>query len=309
MSLSIRTSEDQPSGGCFSNCFGLVLMLIITGLALVFVIAIGAVFLAPRPTGPVSVLLMGTDARADSLGPARTDTMILIVADPATSKVVLISIPRDLWVAIPNHGYNRINTANFFGDAEQPGRGPQLAKQVVSENFGVPVQHHIRIRFQGFVDVIDTLGGVTVDVPRDLDDDRYPTADYGTQHIHIPAGVQKMDGETALIYARSRYSTNDFDRARRQQQILLAAYEKVNSPLTWPRLPLLFSAFLAATESDLSGAEMVSIYRLIQNAGRENIHTLVIDQTLTQPYTTPEGGAVLLPRWDVIRPRLASLLQ
>jgi LCP family protein required for cell wall assembly len=250
------------------------------------------------------------DARAHSPGPSRTDTMILIVADPSTDSAALISIPRDLWVPIPGHGRNRINTANFFGDADQPGNGPLLAKRVVSENFGVPVQYYVRIRFQGFVDVIDTLGGITVDVPRDLDDDHYPTPDYGTQKIHIAAGVQHMDGETALIYARSRYSTSDFDRARRQQQILLAAYDKLNSPLTWPRLPLVFAAFLSATESDMSGAKMVGFYRLLRDAGAAGrISTLVIGQEFTQPYTTPEGSEVLLPRWALIRSRLARLLQ
>jgi len=288
---------------------GMTMMFVLLAIILAIVLSVGANVLTPTPAGRVSVLLLGTDAREDSPGPARTDTMILVTADPAANKVVIISIPRDLWVPIPGHGYNRINTANFFGDIEKPGKGPQLAEQVVADNFGVPVQHYIRVRFSGFVEVIDTLGGVTIEVPRDLEDARYPTADYGYQHVFIPAGVQHMDGETALIYARSRHSTSDFDRARRQQQVLLAAYKEINSPLNWPRFPLLFATFLSATESDMSGAEMLGVGRLIRSAGRENLKTFVVDQRYTQPYTTPQGAAVLLPRWDKIRPDLVALFQ
>ena len=284
-------------------------MLVLVSVILAIIMGIGANVLTPTPSGRVSVLLLGTDARQDSPGPARTDTMILVTADPAANKVVIVSIPRDLWVPIPGHGYNRINTANFFGDIEKPGKGPHLAEQVIADSFGVPVQHYIRVRFSGFVEVIDTLGGVTIDVPRDLEDDRYPTADYGYQHVFIPAGTQHMDGETALIYARSRHGSSDFDRARSQQQVLLAAYKEINSTLNWPRFPLLFATFLSATESDMSGAEMLGVGRLIRSAGRENIKTFVVDQHYTQPYTTPEGAAVLLPRWDKIRPDLVALFQ
>ena len=174
----------------------------------------------------VNILLLGIDQRDNKVdkGPWRTDTMILVSIDPATRSASMLSIPRDLWVTIPGYGENRINTAHATGDIRKyPGGGVALAKKTVWYTFGVPVHYYVRINFVGFEKMIDAIGGITIDVESAIHDDSYPDQNYGTMVVDIPAGVQHMDGKTALQYARVRHGRNDFDRMKRQQQVILAA--------------------------------------------------------------------------------------
>lgn len=241
--------------------------------------------------GAVHVLVLGIDERTGEQGPFRSDTMILTRFAPRSPRVVTLSIPRDLWVTIPNYGENRINTANFFG-------GPALAKQTVSNTFGVPVHYYVRINFEAFTDIIDAMGGITVDVPQTLHDEYYPTADYGVKTIHIEAGTQHMDGETALIYARSRHSTSDFDRSQRQQQILAAMKRKLQRPTTWLRLPLVAFRTVTSIETDMPLSEWPVLGLIVLRT--DNVDRLSIGPEQTTPYTTAEGASILLPDWTQI---------
>jgi LCP family protein required for cell wall assembly len=167
----------------------------------------------------INILLLGIDQRPGENGPFRTDTMILVSLDPATNTASMLSIPRDLWVRIPGYGENRINTAHSTGDAENyPGGGVALAKKTVAQNFGVPVHYYVRVNFTGFEQLIDAIGGLDIDVATAIHDDKYPTEDYGTLVLDIPAGLQHMDGITVLRYARSRHGTGDFDRMDRSRR-------------------------------------------------------------------------------------------
>lgn len=283
-------TEDSTGGcgcGCIPNIVLFILLIVGVGTA-----AWGWYYWnAIEARGPVHVLVLGIDERAGEQGPFRSDTMILARFDPRTPRVVTLSIPRDLWVSIPNYGENRINTANFFG-------GQALAKQTVSNAFGLPVHYYVRINFDGFVNIIDAMGGITVDVPEPLHDEQYPTADYGVTTIHIDAGRQHMDGATALVYARSRHSTSDFDRGRRQQQILAAMKQKMQRPTTWVRLPFIISAVTTSVETDMPPSEWPVLGLITIRA--ENVDRLSIDREQTTPYVTAQGAAVLLPNWDQI---------
>ena len=129
----------------------------------------------PQPTGTpnpaslpvwsgierVNILLLGVDEREVEEGPWRTDTLILLTIDPATRTAGMLSIPRDLWVPIPGYDLEgKINTAHFVGDAQgYPGGGPALAMATLQYNFGIPVQHYVRLNFSGFERLIDLIGG------------------------------------------------------------------------------------------------------------------------------------------------------
>jgi hypothetical protein len=114
----------------------------------------------------VTFLLLGLDMREDERGtPTRSDTMILVTIDPATKHAGMLTIPRDLWVPIPDHGSNKINTAHFFGEVDEKGGGPELARQTVELNFGVRVHYWAVVDFTGFVDLINAVDGITVDAP------------------------------------------------------------------------------------------------------------------------------------------------
>jgi len=252
----------------------------------------------------VNILLLGIDQREiEDRGPWRTDTMILVSLDPATHSAVMLSIPRDLWVTIPGYGENRINFAHYIGDAENyPGGGPALAKKTVWYLLGIPVHNYVRINFKGFEQIIDAIGGLTINVERPIHDEKYPDGHYGTMVIDIPAGEQHMDGKTALQYARSRHGTSDFDRMRRQQQVLLAARDKVmrlDIPIS--RIPQMLALVGNAVQTDLTVDEILMLAEEAKKVKRENIRHAVIDDSMTTTVVTPQGWMVEVPDWDKIR--------
>ena len=250
----------------------------------------------------VNILLLGVDRRPQEAGPCRTDTMIVVTVDPATNAAGMLSIPRDLYVEIPGYGLHRINEAHFKGDlGGYPGGGPALAKETVQYNLGIPVHYYIRVNFQGFRDIIDALGGITVEVEREIWDDRYPDENYGYMTIHIPAGVQQMDGEMALRYARTRHNGSDFVRLRRQQEVLFAIREKALSLDLVPRLPELFSTMGYTVDTDLGPEEVLALAQIARQIEKEDVKSAVIDETMAVSVILPDTGAnVLYPLRDKI---------
>jgi LCP family protein required for cell wall assembly len=176
---------------------------------------------APAAGGPVTVLLLGSDRRPDETEPSRTDSIIIARIDPERHRIALLSLPRDLWVEIPGYGQTRINAANVWGQIYgEPGGGAALVRKTVSHLLDTPIDYTIYIDFQGFIGMIDSLGGVTVDVEKELDDPQFPTMDYGYTDAHFLPGPQLLDGATALVYSRIRHPDSDFARMCRQQQVL-----------------------------------------------------------------------------------------
>jgi LCP family protein required for cell wall assembly len=249
--------------------------------------------------GAVNVLVLGVDERPQEDPPFRSDTMILTGFNPTRREVAVMSIPRDLWITLPDGNPNRINTAHFFG-------GPEWAKETVRSNFGVPLAYYVRLNFDGFVSIIDAMGGVPIDVPERLYDENYPTADYGVTTIDIPAGEQVMDGATALIYARSRYSTSDFDRGRRQQEIIAAIQRQLLNPSTWGRYPAVFAAAQSAITTDIPQGEWPALTLILL---RSEVHRVAIEHEDTQDFVTDVGAQVLLPVWEAINPKLARYFE
>src|SRR5579859_718879 len=185
----------------------------------------------PEPSGSLNILLLGTDARVGE-EISRTDVMIVVHVDPQANRISMLSLPRDLWVTIPGYGKNRINAAYPIGEKRVgKGAGPALAKETVSNLLNIPIDHFVLINFQGFKALIDRLNGVYIDVPKPIDDPKYPMDEYAgdvrTMKIHFDAGWQWMDGTQALIYARTRHGDSDFERNQRQQQILVAAFNRM----------------------------------------------------------------------------------
>lgn len=257
-------------------------------------------------TQRVTVLLLGIDERSQETGPFRTDTMMLVTLDPVTLQAGALSIPRDLWVPIPGYNDGRINTAHFLGDLyKYPGGGPALAKATVEYNLGVPVDYYVRINFQGFVKLVDLIGGVDVYVEKVIDDPTYPDYNYGYDPLHIEPGWHHFDGEMALKYARTRHGSSDFDRARRQQQVLTAILERITSLDLLPQLaknaPEILNTLQNSVQTDLATDQIMALAALAVKVDRQTIHFGVIDQTCTQPWVTPEGAQVLVPLRDRMR--------
>jgi LCP family protein required for cell wall assembly len=177
---------------------------------------------------PLTLLLLGADRRPGERAIPRSDALLVVRVDSALGRVAVLSLPRDLWVPIPGHGSNRLNSAYLWGERDgPPGAGMELARATVSDLLGIPIDYVAVADFRGFAGLVDALGGITVDVERPLVDSRFPTAGRGTTLVRFAAGRQRMDGVTALTYARIRHPDSDFARASRQQAVLLAIAERV----------------------------------------------------------------------------------
>lgn len=266
----------------------------------------------PTSQQRINILLLGIDQRPGEQGPFRTDTMIVLTVDPATGTAGMLSIPRDLWVPIPGYGENRINTANFLGDMyKHPGGGPALAKKTVAYNLGFPIHYYVRVNFEGFKRIVDMVGGIDIEVPHEIKDDSFPDDNYGYDPLYIPAGLVHMDGELALKYARTRHGDDDFQRARRQQQVILALKDKVLDlnllPSLIPKLPELMATLSDSVQTDMPMDEILRLARLSRELDFDNVKTVVIDETMTIPQTTPSGARVLLPIRENIRPVVDDL--
>lgn len=256
--------------------------------------------------GRVTVLLLGVDYRdwvADE-GAARSDTMILLTLDPLTKTAGILSIPRDLWVPIPGFKHGKINTAYYLGDAYQlPGGGPALAIQTVEQFIGVPVNYFAQIDFAAFVRFIDELGGVTIDVPQEIKVDLLGTG-FKTKKTLQP-GRQLLPGEWALAYARARYTEGgDFDRAARQQQVIMAIRERI---LRWDMLPTLvskapalYNELASSIRTNLSLQEVIQLAFLAQSVPDEGIQRGIIDEHSVLFANSPDELSILIPLPDKI---------
>lgn len=244
----------------------------------------------------VNVLVMGIDRRPSEKCPCRSDVMMIASLDPKTMTAGLVTIPRDLYVPIPTAGEDRINTALFYGALNKyPGGGPALAKNTVEYNLGRRIHYYVLIDFGGFRKVVDTLGGIDINVPKAIDDPTYPDENFGYKPIHISAGMQHMDGEKTLQYARSRHTENDFSRSKRQVQILLAIRDKALRLDLLPKLPSLIQTMWGTIETDMQPQEIIALANAASKVKTENIKTATIDQTMTVEFRTSTGADVLWP--------------
>jgi polyisoprenyl-teichoic acid--peptidoglycan teichoic acid transferase len=258
----------------------------------------------------VTVLLLGIDERKQETGPFRTDTMLVLTIDPAAKTAGMLSIPRDLWVQIPAMDTEgKINIAHFLGDAyNYPGGGPALAMETVKQELGLPIDYYVRFNFDSFEKVVDAIGGVEICVAEAIDDPEYPALDnYGFDPLHIDAGCQHMDGALALKYARTRHRGTDFDRAKRQQQVILAIRDKVIKQNLLPQLvsqaPTLLDTLQHAIKTNLTLDQMIQLAKLATQIDPKNIKQATIDENMVVGYNTPTDPPqnVLVPIRDKIR--------
>ena len=263
----------------------------------------------------INILFIGLDARDIGVqsGPPRSDTLMLITIDPISKTVGMLSVPRDMWVNIPGFGYSRINTAYASGEGNQlPGGGPGLAMKTVSQFIGVPVDYYVQVDFNVFIalveDLIDTAGCIEV----------YPTEQMildpigpGTDHVKLTTGgIRELcKGWIVLAYARNRHTSGgDFDRAKRQQEVILALQKKVFDPAIFPALiakaPQMYQEFSSGIHTNMSLEDAIKLAVLGKDISRESINTGVIDTTMVTFDNTVLGGedaSVMKPITDKIR--------
>ncbi|RRR75883.1 MAG: LytR family transcriptional regulator [Candidatus Viridilinea halotolerans] len=229
----------------------------------------------------LNILLLGTDARLGDVEPTRTDALVLVRIDRDRGQVSMLSIPRDLWVNYPTGGAGRVNAAYPLGETRfGPGGGAALAKSTIGRLLGIEVDYFMLINFQGFETLIDELGGIRVDVPSEIYDPAYPTEDYGTIEVRFAPGSQMLDAERALIYVRTRHADSDFGRNQRQQQVLMAIFDRIRERGLLTQLTSLDNytrSMRGYVQTDLSRNHMLELAGFARNFNGENILRYAID--------------------------------
>ncbi|MHB0877352.1 MAG: LCP family protein [Anaerolineae bacterium] len=258
--------------------------------------------------GRVNILVLGVDERATwSEGPPRTDGMMLVSIDATSHTATVLSIPRDLWVDIPDFGQERVNVAYRVAELNEPGTGPAKACETVAALLGVPVDKYAVVNFRAVVQIIDALGGVGVDVPNEIWDYQYPTEDNQYMTVHFAAGPQTLDGEQTLQYIRTRHGSTDFERIRRQQQVIDALRERALSADFVTRVPGLLRLARDCINTNVSVSEMLALWQAFGSANHAPVQYAAIDETLSYPWVTMAGADVLLPNTPGIVELVADL--
>ena len=247
-------------------------------------------FFAPLRT---NILLLGTDDSPDRGSLGRTDTIILTTILPLKPYVGMLSIPRDLWVSIPNIGEQRINTAYFFAEANQPGSGPQAALQTIRDNFGVHVRYYAVIHMQGLTSVVDTLGGVDIQLDSPIG--------------NFPAGTHHLNGLDALAFVRERSSSDDFSRMLRTQILLSALFQKALHPSNWQSVPQFVLALARVVDTNIPVWQWPRLLFALLRAFLFGIDGQTITREMVTPFQTSGGAQVLAPNWDTINPLVLKM--
>lgn len=250
--------------------------------------------------GRINILLLGQGG-VNHPGGNLTDTIQVVSIDPTNNKMATLSIPRDLYVKIPNRGGVKINQVYSIGEEQKQGEGANFAKETISEILDLPIHYYIKMDFDGFEKLIDQVGGVDVYVDKALYDPYYPAEDMvGYEPFYMESGNQHMNGNTALKYSRSRETTSDFDRSRRQQQILVAFREKVFSLgiLTNPSKMMGIMQVLGDhLRTDMQTKELERMLTIVKDIDTKNIASRVLDNSVDGPLqTSTDGGYYLVPK-------------
>jgi cell envelope-related function transcriptional attenuator common domain len=219
--------------------------------------------LTTSSNGKVNVLVLGVDEREDDVG--RSDTAFVVTIDKDEKKVTVLSIPRDSRVKIADHGWDKINHAYGFG-------GAKLSKETVENLLGIPINYTVVVNFNGFIHMIDAIGGVTVNIDKRM---TYadPYDDDGGLYIDLQPGVQKLNGKKAIEYVRYRDAEGDIGRVARQQKFLKALLQEFTKPQLITKLPDLVKEVSKAVRTDMPTSEMVKLIPIVNEAAKAGLDT------------------------------------
>jgi LCP family protein required for cell wall assembly len=266
----------------------------------------------------LNILLIGTDQRPRE-GTYNTDTLIVVSIDPVSRQVAMFSLPRDtVDVPVPpgpaqqafgpvytrkiNAWFTSVrNREDLFPGTDRT-RGYNGLKAIMGNLYGLDIKYFVEVNFEGFVRVVDALGGVTINVQIPVVDDRYPGEGGHLERIYIPSGIQHMDGAQALRYARSRHTSTDFDRAQRQQRVLLSLREQADPAELIPRLPELVTALKQAVRTDIPIDQLDELLGLASEIDTKNIRSFVFTPPLyQQEFQSSPRGYIIVPYVDKIQ--------
>jgi len=242
-------------------------------------------------TDRLNILLIGSDQRPGD-GTYNTDTLIVVSIDPVTKQVAMFSLPRDstniplppgplanAYGGVYDRKINSLFTATRGRGDLVPGtsktRGYNALKMVLGNLYKLDIKYFVEVNFTGFKRVVDAMGGVTINVQVPVLDDNYPSDTGRSARVYIPAGIQHMTGAEALVYARSRHGSDDFDRGARQQRVLTSIREQANVAELIPRIPELLAAFKSTVKTDIPQSQLAKLAGLASTVDTKNIRSYV----------------------------------
>lgn len=248
-----------------------------------------------------TILILGMDRRPgarDNLN-ARTDVVMVASYDPATRRVGVLSIPRDMHFAVPGaSALVRVNTLMVQGEREAEGYGPQLALETLQYNLGMYIDGYVAFDFIAFQQVIDAIGGVTVSINYIINDPTYPDMNYGFDPFYLRAGTHQLDGRNALKFARTRHGDNDYLRGQRQLQIVSGVRDRLRDPLVLQavvgRAPQLFEALTGHVYTNIPPEQLVLLGLQVMQLGDDALATGAINESYSFDYSY-QGQRVRVP--------------
>jgi LCP family protein required for cell wall assembly len=253
----------------------------------------------------INFLLIGHDQGSPTS--FRTDTLVAVVLWPKDGLTSMISIPRDLWVYIPTVGMDRINTAYEYGTGNYPGGGAALLRDTIAYNLGIRIDHMAMVDFSGFSRIVNTLGGIDVPVACPYTDWRLIDPSYDPNNPNnwakytVQPGLIHMSGDLALWYARSRQASSDFDRGRRQQEVLRAIFARALKTDTLSHIPQLYGDFSSTITTDLGLADILKLALYAPKLTNADIRGFYIRPPYVNAWVTPGGADVLLPNQPALQ--------
>ena len=268
-------------------------------------------------TGPrVNILLLGSDTDQKFQGQYLAQSDIIVTINPSNNTVGMLSIPRDFYINVPGYGLHKLDEAYSLG-------GVALSEETITQDFGIPINYYAWVGLDGFIKVIDDVGGVDVNVLHPIVDDQYPddvgnmaNDPYAFKRLYIPPGPQHLDGETALEYVRSRHAdlVGDFGRSARQQQVLTALKTKLDNPDVFSKLSQIANDLKGYLKTDMQLPDVLKLMNFGRSLNLNSIQKLVLgppySTTGTAPAGTPDAGAsVVIPDCEKIIPAIAQMLQ
>ncbi|MBL1128572.1 MAG: hypothetical protein HND44_08765 [Chloroflexi bacterium] len=267
-----------------------------------------------KPDHVTNIILLGNDVTTPQGG--RTDSLILVSIDRENKTATMLSLPRDLYVVIPGWRMTRINLALPHGHgSDYPGAGGGLIKDTIAYNLGIPVDYYARIGFDGFKTAVDIVGGIDMVVNCPLTDWRLispeldPEVEENWELFTLEPGIQPMDGDLALWFARSRRTTNDFERGLRQQRVLQAIFRQGLALEMLPQLPNLWNAYRQHVETDIPLPVMLELAALAPAVEANGVRHLTLPYAAFKSWRDPSGSSVQLLQWAEAEPTLRRLME
>jgi LCP family protein required for cell wall assembly len=263
-------------------------------------------------TERLNVLLIGVDQRQGETS-FNTDTLIVASVDPVKGSVSMFSIPRDtVDVPVPASARalygatynNKINSyySSAKANSDTFPNGPAAAlRELLSELYGIRIDYSVMVNFSGFKQIVDTLGGIRITTKNPIVDETYPAGAGHLRRIRMPVGVRTMDGQEALIFARSRYGSSDFGRAQRQQQVIAAVRAQTDVEAIAANLPALASTLQDAIKSDFPQGDLPRLLELLGRVDAGNLKSIVFAPPVYQTVGADERGYIIVPDVEKIR--------